>query len=195
MKKNKSSYLLSSVISSAILCLAASSAAFGGQVLEYKLDMAEDGETYEVWMRPSVTPKPDMSLTGQVTLKVPSDAAFKATEVVSAVEGADWLEASRVDSPDEDSASDYISFSFVGLQGNSAHGYHWTEGEEKLVFTFKNEGGCVAGVSIMANDDPFNSPDGNSANTNPGNQFTNLGWGSVSKNHFSDVYGKAVSCL
>lgn len=194
MKKNKRLHLLTSAIGGIVLSLATSGAAFGGQVLEYKLAIAEDGQTYEIWMRPSSAPKPDISLTGQVTLKVPTATAFKATEVISAVSGADWVEASRVNAPEEASDHDYISFSFVGLQGNSAHNYKWAEGEEKLVFTFKNETGCIDGVSIMANDDPFNAIGGNSANTNPGNQFTNLGWGAVSENNFKSVYGEAVSC-
>ena len=194
MKKNKRLHLLTSAIGGIVFSFAASGAALGGQILEYKLAVAEDGETYEVWMRPSAAPKPDISLTGQVTLKVPTETAFKAIEVASAVSGADWVEASRVNAPEEAPDSDYISFSFVGLQGNSAHNYKWVEGEEKLVFTFKNESGCVDGVSIMPNDDPFNTAEGNSANTNPGNQFTNLGWGAVSENNFKSVYGEAVSC-
>ncbi len=194
MKKNKLLSLATTVAGGIALSLVASGAVFGGQVLDYKLALAEDGETYEIWMRPSAAPKPDISLTGQVTLKVPTLADFKAVEVVGTVEGADWVEASRVNAPEEASAFDYISFSFVGLQGNSAHNYGWEEGKEKLVFTFKNESGCVEGVSIMENDDPFNATENNSANTNPGNQFTNLGWGSVSENHFKSVYGEAVSC-
>lgn len=196
MNKNKSLNLLASVVSGAVFSLAASTAALASQsqVLEYKLALAEDGETYEIWMRPSVAPKPDMSLTGQVTLKVPSAAEFKAIEVASSVEGADWIEASRVNKPDEAPDADYISFSFVGLQGNSAHSYKWAAEEEKLVFSFKNEGGCVDGVSIMADDDLFNAEEGNSANTNPGNQFTNLGWGAVGANNFKGVYGEAVEC-
>ena len=194
MKKNKLLHLLTSATGGIVLFFAASSTVLGGQVLEYKLSMAEDGETYEIWMRPSEAPKPDISLTGQVTLKVPTSTVFKTTEVLSAVPGSDWVEASRVEAPEEAPDYDYVSFSFVGLQGDSAHNYQWAEDEEKLVFTFKNEGGCVDGVSLMENDDPFNAAEGNSANTNPGNQFTNLGWGMVSENNFKSVYGEAVSC-
>lgn len=163
-------------------------------MLEYKLSLSEDGSAYEVWMRPSETPKPDINLTGQLTIRVPSAVNFKAIDVVStAGDGKDWLEASRVDSPEENEAYDYISFSFLGLQGGSARNYQWKKGEEKLVFTFSNEAGCVSDVSIMSADDPFNTPD-NSFGTNPGNQFTNLGWGTVGANNFKGVYGKTVSC-
>lgn len=193
MNNNKSLRLLGSVLGGAILSLAASTSVWAEQVLEYKLSMAEDGDIYEVWMRASEAPKPDINLTAQLTLKVPTGSGFKAVEVVSSVEGADWIEASRVDSPVESPDSDYISFSFIGLQGNSAHNYNWVKDEEKLVFSFRNEGGCVDGVSIISSDDPFNIAD-NSANTNPGNQFTNLGWGAVGENNFKGVYGDAVSC-
>ncbi|MBU0653551.1 MAG: cadherin [Gammaproteobacteria bacterium] len=192
MKTNKSFRLLSTVFGGMVLAVAATSA-FAEATLEYKLALAEDGKTYEVWMKPSSTPKPDISLTGQVTIKVPNTAGFKVTDLKSAVEGANWVEASRVDAPKEDASSDYISFSFVGLQGTSSRNYAWTEGKEQLVFSFTNEGGCIDGVALMADDDAFNAAT-NSANTNPGNQFTNLGWGAVSENHYKGNYGDAISC-
>jgi hypothetical protein len=163
------------------------------QVLEYKLALAEDGKTYQLVMKPSAAPKPDISLTGQVTLKVPHDSGFKVTALNSAVEGSNWVEASRVDAPKEDAAHDYISFSFVGLQGSSARNYGWEAGKEQVIFSFQNEGGCLDGVALMANDDPFNAAP-NSSNTNPGNQFTNLGWGAVSENNYKGNYGDPVAC-
>lgn len=178
------------------MTLAASASAFAAEkasILDYKLALAEDGKTYQVMMKPAVTPKPDISLTGQVTIKVPHAAEFKVNNLVSAVEGANWVEASRVDAPKEDAKSDYISFSFVGLQGDSARNFAWQAGKEQVVFTFQNEGGCVDGVTLMANKDPFNV-EKNSANTNPGNQFTNLGWGAVSENHYTGNYGEAIKC-
>lgn len=168
-------------------------AAAATAILTYKLALAEDGKTYQVIMKPSVTPKPDISLTGQVTIKAPHDSGFKVTGLNSAVEGSNWVEASRVDAPKEDTKSDYISFSFVGLQGASARNYNWEAGKEQVVFSFQNEGGCVDGVALMANDDAFNAAP-NSANTNPGNQFTNLGWGAVSENHYAGNEGDAISC-
>lgn len=208
MKINKSIQLLTSILGGITLSVAVTTAvadsgkktepksaeaATAGQVLEYKLALSEDGKSYQVVMKPSATPKPDISLTGQVTIKVPHDAAFKATAVKSSVEGSNWVEASRVDAPKEDAKHDYISFSFVGLQGTSARNYAWEADKEQVIFSFANEAGCVDGVSLMANDDPFNvSP--NSANTNPGNQFTNLGWGAVSENNYKGNYGDTISC-
>ncbi len=192
MKTNKSLRLLSTIFGGMALAVAMTSA-FAEATLEYKLALAEDGKTYQVWMKPSLTPKPDISLTGQVTIKTPDAAGFKVTNLKSAVEGSNWVEASRVDAPAEDAESDYISFSFVGLQGTSSRNYAWEEGKEQVIFTFENEGGCVEGVSIMTDDDAFNAVP-NSANTNPGNQFTNLGWGAVSENHYKGNYGDAISC-
>lgn len=163
------------------------------EVLEYKLALAEDGQTYQLIMKAEVAPKPDISLSGQVTIKVPHDSQFKVTNVNSLIKGANWVEASRIDAPSEDATHDYISFSFVGLQGNGARNYMWKTGEEQTVFTFQNEGGCVSDVALMADADPFNvSP--NSVNTNPGNQFTNLGWGDVSENNYKANYGDSISC-
>jgi hypothetical protein len=215
MKTNKSFHLLTSIVGSIALSMASTTvmaeqgkksehknaetaqkdteAATAGLVLEYKLALSEDGKSYQILMKPSATPKPDISLTGQVTLKVPHDAGFKAVEIKSAIEGSNWVEASRVDAPKEDATHDYISFSFVGLQGTSSRNYAWEAGKEELIFSLANAAGCVDGVSLMANDDPFNvSP--NSTNTNPGNQFTNLGWGAVSENNYKGNYGNAVSC-
>ena len=172
---------------------AAEAAATASQVLEYKLALAEDGKTYQVVMKPAATPKPDLSLTGQVTIKVPHGTDFKIAGLTSLVEGSNWVEASRVAAPSEDANSDYISFSFVGLQGGSARNYKWEEGKEQVIFTFQNEGGCIDGVSLMTSDDPFNVTP-NSANTNPGNQFTNLGWGSVSDNNYKGNYGDPIAC-
>lgn len=192
MKSQKKYSLLAAFIALG-LSISASSA-FADAVLEYKLAVSDDGKSYEVWMKPSATPKPDISLTGQLTLKVPHAAKFKAVKVVAGVEGADWIEASRVDAPKEDPKHDYISFSYIGAQGNSSQNYDWKANEERLVFSFANEQGCVNGVSIMANDDPYNVPN-NSQQTNPGNQFTNLGWGAVGENNFKGVYGNSPKCL
>ena len=192
MQIKKASHCLFSGCVGVMLIMSASMA-WADPALEYKLDVAEDGQTYEVWMKPSATPEPDISLTGQLTIKVPHAAKFQVTGVQSPIEGADWMEASRVDAPTEDPESDYISFSFMGAQGGGAGSFQWQEGEEKLVMLFSNEGGCVNGVSIMPNDDLFNV-EKNSENTNPGNQFTNLGWGAVGENNFKGVYGEVPAC-
>jgi hypothetical protein len=163
------------------------------QVLAYRLALAADGKTYQVLMKPTVTPKPDLSLSGQVTVKVPHKAAFQITQLTSAMQGAEWVEASRVDAPTEDPVHDYISFSFVGLKGGSARHFAWKANTEQLIFSFQNAGGCVNDVTLMRNNDPFNAAP-NSANTNPGNHFANLGWGDVSQNNYQDSDSTAINC-
>lgn len=192
MKTNKYFRLLTSVTGGLAFSVLATSA-MANVGVEYALKLAEDKKTYQVWMKANSTPKPNISLTGQVTIKVPHSNHFKVNELKTAIKGANWVEASRVDAPAEDKAHDYISFSFVGLQGNSAHNFSWEAEKEQLAFTFENTTGCVSGVSLMDNNDPFNIAD-NSANTNPGNQFTNLGWGSVSDNHYIGNYSSTITC-
>ena len=161
--------------------------------LEYKLGLAEDGKTYQLWMKSLSTPKPDMSLTGQVTLKVPHDASFQVANLKSNIEGVTWVEASRVDAPKEDAQADYISFSFVVLQGAISRNYGWEKDKEQVIFSFENKTGCVSGAAVMANDDAFNAMP-NSANTNPGNHFANLGWGDVSQNNYQGNDGATIKC-
>jgi hypothetical protein len=205
MKTNKSIYLIITLLAS--MALTAGNSAVANEkiaektkavenpaaVLEYKLALAEDGKTYQVIMKPSATPKPDINLTAQVTIKVPHDSKFDITAIKSPIEGANWVETSRVDAPKEDAKHDYISFSYIGLQGSSARNYGWKANKENTIFSFQNKTGCVDGVSLMAMDDPFNTLS-NSANTNPGNQFTNLGWGSVSENNYKGNYGDPIAC-
>ncbi|EIJ34140.1 hypothetical protein [Thiothrix nivea] len=192
MNTKKSALLLCRVVGSIVLATAGN-AAFADNGLEYKLALAEDGQTYQLWMKPASTPKPDFSLTGQVTIKAPHTSNFSVTKLASGIEDVSWVEASRVDAPAEDTGHDYISFSFIGVQGNSARNYEWQQDQEKLVFSFENKNGCQEGVALMANDDPFNI-ETNSANTNPGNQFTNLGWGAVSENNYTGNYGETITC-
>lgn len=179
-----------SLIAGAVL-VSLSTSALANPVLDYKITMAEDGETYQVWMRPDVTPSNDLSLSGQVTIKVPNAAKLNIVKVENPIEGVEWIEASRVNAPPEDEASDYISMSFIGV--NDTKGFGWEAEKETLVFAFKTDVGCVDGVALMDDEDPFNVK-GNSHNTNPGNQFTNLGWGSIGSNNYKMNYGGAVSC-
>ena len=191
---------IQTVMLSAIFCtVGLCQQVMADQVLEYKLELSNDGKSYEVWMKPSAEPQPNISLSGQLTIRVPHAADFKAVNLVSGVQDADWIEASRVNAPTENPKYDYLSFSYIGAQGGSAQSYAWKKDEDLLVFSFANEKGCVEGVSIIESNDPFlpeNSKlkPNNSANTNPGNQFTNLGWGAVGENNFKGVYGKALKC-
>lgn len=166
------------------------------QVLDYKMALADDGETYQVFMKPSAAPFADVNLTAQVTLKVPhldGDLGFKATDLQSSVKGVIWIESSRIDAPEEEPLFDYVSFSFLTSDSQALRKFGWEADKEQLMFSFKNVNGCFNEVSIMETDDAFNQQP-NSANTNPGNQFTNLGWGGVSENNYRQNYGDEIIC-
>lgn len=164
-------------------------------VLDYKLSWNQADGKYHVFMKPSVTPDPvDLSLTGQITLKVPhgeGNDKFQITNLQSTVAGTEWTLASHIAAPQEASNYDYLSF-VVTI--NNPQAFQWQADQELEVFNFTNSAACIGDVAIMANDDPFNQPN-NSASTNPGNQFTNLGWGESSTNNYNDTYGEnQVSC-
>lgn len=161
--------------------------------VQYRLALAEDGKTYQVWLKPDTTPKPDISLTGQVTIKAPHQANFVVSNLQSAVASSDWSQDSRVSAPEENREYDYISFSYVSTKNSSALEYHLQAGQEKMIFSFENKNGCINGVSLMDNNDPFNTQR-NSANTNPGNHFTNIGLGAIDINNYKGNYGNPISC-
>jgi len=187
---------LKKAVLTAAVAVATSGIAQAEAMLDYKIALADDGKTYQVFMKPDVAPFADVNLTGQVTIKVPhleGENAFKATNISSNIDGIVWVETSRIDAPKEDSFYDYVSFSFLASDSSALRKFNWQAGEEKAVFSFENSKGCIEDVSLMANDDPFNVAN-NSANTNPGNQFTNLGWGGVSENNYRTNYGDKIVC-
>ena len=173
----------------------ASPAATNG--IEFRI--AYVGQTYEVYMRPNVDPDgPALTLTAQVTLKVPhgTDAnRFQISELASGMAGTEWAETSRIDAPEESQNADYISLTIAFPTGDH-QAFDWASGEEIKVFTFSNQGECLGNVELLSNDDAFvpdlKQGERNSANTNPGNQIDvlNMGWGNL----FAGVYGSAASC-
>jgi len=188
--------IFKTLLLSTAISIASSAVAQADQVLDYKIALAEDGKTYQVFMKPEVAPLADVNLTGQVTIKVPhleNENGFKATNIKSSIDGISWVETSRIDAPEEAPFYDYLSFSFIASDSKALRSFNWKAGEEKLMFSFENAKGCVGDVSLMANDDPFNAKN-NSAHTNPGNQFTNLGWGGVSENNYRSNYGDKITC-
>ncbi len=178
------------------LLMSVSTVAHAEQVLDYKIALAEDGKTYQVSMMPEKAPFADVNLTGQVTIKVPhldGDNVFRVKNLSSAMEGVTWVETSRVDAPEESPFYDYLSFSLLVTDSQVIRQFGWEAGQEKLMFSFENESGCLEDVALMENDDPFNV-EHNSSHTNPGNHFTNLGWGSVSENNYRQNYGDKIVC-
>ncbi len=145
--------------------------------MEYKI--ALNGDTYEVLMRPQGTPtEPNLTLTAQITIKVPHGTGadrFEIADFVNLTDGAEWSATSRIDAPSEDNIYDYISFTVAFPDGDHTV-FNWAEGQAVKLFTFTNSGACLGPVALMENSDPFMAP--NSANTNPGNQINVMGLGS-----------------
>src|SRR5205085_782203 len=119
-------------------------------------------------------------------------SSFTPTNLVATIPGTSWQIGARVDAPTEAPTADYLSFSLSLPTGN--HGaFNWQAGQEVLVFSFQNSGSCAGPVSLMADNDPFNTLP-NSANTSPGNQIDVIGLGSDPGNDYLDIYGTAADC-
>lgn len=160
----------------------------------YRTTWDKNDQRYHVFMYPGSVPARNMSLTSQVTLKVPHSGnadKFKVADLQSAISGVSWSESSRVDAPEEDNTADYLSFT-MSLTNSQA--FQWQDGKELEVFSFTNSGACLGPVALLKNNDPFNLLP-NSVDTNPGNQFSNLGWGSADANNYAGNYGCPAVCL
>lgn len=167
-------------------------AAEGG--VEYRIAWDANDSRYHVYMRPTSTPDPDLSLTAQVTLRVPHATAgnrFQVTDI-QPKPGTVWKLGSNVPAPVENPLYDYLSFNY---DAEDVHAFVFKAGEEQEVFSFRNKGPCVGDVELIDNaTDPFSQPSGNSVGTNPRNQFSNTGWGSINDNDYRGNYGEPASC-
>ncbi|WML91737.1 IPTL-CTERM sorting domain-containing protein [Thiothrix lacustris] len=165
--------------------------------VEYRVAWDQTDSRYHVYMRPTTTPIRDVSMTAQVTLRVPHaiDKDMFVVTDLNVKPGTSWSSDSPVSGPIEDKTVDYISFSY-NIQSASA--FAFKAGVEQEVFSFKNSGPCLGSVTLMNNDtDPFNQPPdapNNSAGTNPGNYFSNSGWGEANDNDYSGNYGAEADC-
>ena len=187
-------------LSASVLLLAGNSA-WAAQTLEYSIRWDTKDDRYHVFMKPSATPTPrDMSTTGQFTIRVPhatGASAFALDNPKIPVTNTSWSNNSRVDAPAEDASVDYLSFTLSMLGSTDA--FQWKAGVEQEVYNFANSNKCLGPVTLIDNQtDPFNLPllsgGNNSAGTNPGNQFTNLGWGGYEENNYLKNYGTAADC-
>jgi hypothetical protein len=165
--------------------------------VEYRVAWDNADSRYHVYVRPTTTPDKDLSMTGQVTLRVPhatGASKFSVTDIKPKT-GTSWSLSSEVFGPSEAKTIDYLSFSFTPID---VRAFAFKAGVEQEAFSFKNTGPCMGSVALMDNNaDPFNQPPdapNNSAGTNPGNQFANAGWGATDDNDYSGNYGTAAEC-
>lgn len=164
--------------------------------LYFSIEHNEDKTAYVVSAIPTAVPDVDISLSGQVTLKVPhgtESEQFIVAALNSHVEGYRWIESSRANAPEEAPDFDYVSFSFVP-ESQARYPFDWEVDKAKPLFSFSNSGKCLGDISLLSDTDPFNVPL-NSLSTNPGNHFTNLGWGNINRNHYLGNKEEMVPCL
>lgn len=178
-------------VGSAVLALVTASPAFAG--VKFRVGYEASSSEYVVYMTPDSLPKPDMVLSSQVTLVVPhatGAASFGANSIQSSVAGLNWANNSRVNAPAENAKADYLSFGLF-YTASRPPSFAWAVGQEKRIFSFKSPTGCVAGVALLDNSDPFSQLP-NSVGTNPGNEFSNIGW--IGGNAYVGNYGNSVAC-
>ncbi len=177
-----------------------SNGAWAGQVLDYSIRWSTADDRYHVYMKPTQIPTPNRSMTAQVTILVPhakSSQSFQANGLTSNVNGIRWAQNSRANEPKENPDFDYLSFT---MTANNGAAFEWKAGQEIDVFSFSNSGACLGLVSLIDNvNDPFiipvNNGGINSAKTNPGNQFSNLGWVDYTgENNYRANYSNAADC-
>ena len=159
--------------------------------VQFRIAYEADSSEYVVYMKPDAVPTPDMALSAQVTLAVPHGVGaerFDAKNILSAVNGLVWVNHSRVNAPVENPQADYLSFGFYYTQG-TAPAFGWQAGEEMRIFSFMSPTACSNKVALLENADPFNQLP-NTVNTNPGNDFMNVGW----LLGYTGNYGAAIQC-
>ncbi|MDD5395108.1 MAG: IPTL-CTERM sorting domain-containing protein [Thiothrix sp.] len=174
--------------------------------VSYKIAWSPTDSRYHVYLLPATTPSKDLSTTAQVTVRVPHVAGagqFTVNKIYPKT-GTNWTQSSTAIAEEadgscstdgcqtDDKSVDYLSFTFSPINV-AAFGFKADTEVEAFSFT-TNAGSCVAGIELMDNaNDPFNQLP-NSVGTNPGNQFTNLGWVSADDNNYLGNYGGAVTC-
>ncbi len=155
-----------------ILFILLVSYSIGEAQVKYKLQLLNDGVTYEVSIVPETSYRPPLNVTStaQITVKVPT-GSFEVANLKNIQPNVEWEANSIASAPEESETFDYISF---GLATNGTEWLRYEEGIEIPVFTFENAIACNGEVSLMDNSsDPFMPP--NSASKNVGNQITIAG--------------------
>jgi len=148
------------------------------QVL-FKISYNQETERYTVSVIPQATYTSPQNITGtgQVTIKVPTNN-FDPVDIEDHLTGMHWEANARNNSPSESPEFDYISFGLI-IQGIAFPEYE--SGVELPLFSFQNAYGCAGAITLVDNNsDSFMPP--NSQNANIGNALTIFGAG-------GDAYG------
>ncbi|MEZ5538063.1 MAG: cadherin [Thiolinea sp.] len=187
----KSELKVSAILRLAIASAFLTTASVSQAAVKFRVDFDTANNAYSVYMTPATTPEPDMLLSSQVTLVVPhSNTGFSVDNIQSHVAGTEWRVHSRVNAPDENPGADYISFGY-NFSGTKPPSFDWVPGQEKAIFSFNSRSGCSEQVRLIDNKDALSQLP-NSVQTNPGNDFLNLGW--QMSNAYIGNYGSPIRC-
>lgn len=189
---NNSKLNVPSILKAAAFSVLAFATTQASAAVQYRVAFDNASNSYELYMTPDSTPARDMLLSAQVTLVVPHDSRnpFTVDNVQSRIPNANWTPHSRVNAPRENRAADYISIGY-SFNGSTPPSFNWVPGQEQKIFSFNSAGGCDSRVRLIDNRDAFSQLP-NSMNTNPGNDFMNVGW--MMSNAYTGNYGGPVSC-
>lgn len=178
------------------LLLLGFSSAFS-QNLDLKLQLIND-TTWGVFVKPvGITPT-SSTITGSAQVTIVSPKDYDSLNIIS-VKGT-WNANAYVNGPSENTTRQYIS---IGLQ-NDFPKIPYIADQETLLFTFERTGDCPDSLYIIdcgslggdPNADPF-CPDStaNSANSNPGNEFSVIDFGNNNLYGYGKRYAlSAWSC-
>ena len=192
MKTSIAKLNVPSILKSAAFALLAFTTTQANAAVQYRVGFDTATDSYAVYMTPDSTPSRDMLLSAQVTLVVPhhADTPFTVDDVLSQIPNTNWMQHSRIDAPRENRSADYISIGY-SFNGSTPPAFNWVPGQEQKIFSFKSATGCDARVKLIDNRDAFSQLP-NSVNTNPGNDFMNVGW--MMSNAYTGNYGGPVNC-
>lgn len=142
-----------------------------------KLQWMPEDNLWGIFVKADSTISPSQEIllgSGQVTVVAPT--GFEVTDVNSYM--GTWVLNARVNSPEENSDKDYISFGIRLSEKISQLGQY----EETLILTFSSlNNDCPSSLYLIEREDPFVTTIPNSMNTNPGNdlQMVDIGQGAA----------------
>lgn len=155
--------------------------------VKYQISLLEDNQTYQVSLVSDVdwTFPQNVTSSAQITVKVPSEASFNVTNLMSLQEGINWTSNARINAPSESPEFDYISFA---LSSMGTQGINYVAGESVPLFSFTNLGACPGAVQLIDNElDPFAYPNSLSANVSNYISVAGAGGNAYSGNHINNT--------
>jgi len=131
-------------------------------VYTYVLEAKKGLFTISLLSDQTITAPFNTTATAQVTLKVPT-GSFQVANLKNLIEGVEFNENGRSNTPSEAPKYDYIVF---GLASIGTRNITYTAGEKIPLFSFENSGACKGEAIYLMNNfsDPFYPPNSQKAN-------------------------------